>query len=90
VSLRLWGEADLPKPTGGTSPNPTWAPWRAAITADNFTPSGYARASVREDFAEAWKMFLQYRGTPREGEIRTLMPARCRLLDDVIRREGTQ
>ena len=90
ISIRLWGEPDLPDTSGtGTTPNPTWDPWRQAITADNFTPSGYARASVSEDFAEAWLMFLQHRGTPREGEVRTLMPARCRLLDNVVRSEGT-
>lgn len=91
VSLRLWGESDLPDASGsGTTPNPTWDPWRQAMAADNFTPSGYARASVVEDFSEAWLMLLQYRGTPREGEVRTLMPERCRLLDDVMRSEGTE
>jgi hypothetical protein len=71
VSQKLWGT----NPQG-----PKWKPWRDAMKSDGLVPSGYAKSSPEEDFAESWALFMEVRGKPREEELRLLFPARWAIL----------
>ncbi len=59
------------------------ARWRQAGAADGVLPSGYAAASVREDFAEAATLYVLASGTKYEAQLRQLFPARFAFLDKV-------
>ena len=85
VAGRLWGD---PGQTGTNPPtNASWLPWFNAATADGFRASKYAKASLDEDFAEAWLMFTTTAGTPRAGEVRALMPARYAVMTGIVASE---
>jgi hypothetical protein len=69
----------------GDSPsNPRWEPYKAAIASDGFVPSEYARNAPTEDFAEALMVYQKVRGTPLEAEVRALMPARFKFMDELL------
>ncbi len=57
-----------------------WRRWDAAIASDGVAVSQYARTSKTEDFSETVTAFYAARGTPKERELRALMPARYALL----------
>ncbi|MDT5047339.1 MAG: hypothetical protein QOE48_5741 [Mycobacterium sp.] len=65
-----------PNPQG-----PKWKPWRDAMNSDGLHPSDYAKKSPSEDFAEMVELARMVKGTMRETEIRTLFPARMKILD---------
>jgi hypothetical protein len=89
VSMRLWGHPNQVNPN--PPQNPTWMPWWQAMQSDGFAASKYAKASVMEDFAEAWKMYTLSRRAPaRHAEVRTLMPARCVIMDGILKTEHTE
>jgi hypothetical protein len=75
LSRRLWGESDESK---------GWKAWAAAAKKDVLVPSQYARKSPGEDFGETLQLYMQVKGTEKEAEIRALMPARFKILDDVL------
>jgi hypothetical protein len=88
VSDRLWG--DDTGATGTRAPtNAAWRPWYDATVADGFRTSKYAKASLHEDFAEAWELFTTTRGTPREAEVKSLMPHRYTIMAGVLTSEHT-
>lgn len=62
---------------------PEWAPWRAAIADDGVAVSQYAKNNPGEDFAETYSVYLDVLGTPREAELRALMPERFAILDEI-------
>jgi hypothetical protein len=67
--------------------DPRWNAWVDAITSDELFPSTYGKDSFRnsndatEDYAEAMVVYLSVKGTPREAEMRAMMPARFAILD---------
>jgi hypothetical protein len=61
-----------------------WQNWQTAMNADRLSPSGYGRSSLDEDFAETYALYFQVRGTPREAEMRALLPERFRLIDQML------
>ena len=60
-----------------------WNTWREAARSDGIVPSRYAQASPQEDFAESLVLYQRVRGTPQEAEVRAMMPARFRILDQM-------
>lgn len=60
-----------------------WEAWESAVEGDRMRASQYARETRREDFAEAYSLYLQVRGTPEEAALRALMPNRFALLDAI-------
>jgi hypothetical protein len=75
ASLAAWGEDHYGK---------HWETWRAAIISDGLAPSQYGREDIDDDFAESWALYIPAVGTPREKEVRGLMPARCKLMDSLL------
>ena len=71
VSQKMWGTNEK---------GPKWKPWRDAMKSDGLLPSTYAKSSPDEDFAEAWSLYNEVRGKPREEEYRILFPARWAIL----------
>jgi hypothetical protein len=72
---------------GGSATDDRWDPWRAAMKADGMAVSFYAKSSLEEDFAESWALYAPVVGTPREPEVRALIPARCKLMDTLLSQE---
>lgn len=68
---------------GATLDSPGWKRWDAAIAADGVAVSQYARASKSEDFSETVAAAYGVRGTPRERQLRTLLPARYAVLREL-------
>lgn len=66
--------------TGGT----TWSDWEEAMKKDGFSASQYARSSPGEDFSETLALYMKVKGTPEEVEVRALMPARFKIIDDLL------
>ena len=64
--------------------NPGWAPWRAACESDGFGPWQGVRRHISEDFVGTLGLYLEARGTPREAELRALIPARTRILSQLV------
>jgi hypothetical protein len=75
ASLAAWGDSDTDK---------RWDPWRAAMKADGMAVSQYSKESLDDDFAESWAFYVPVVGTPREAEVRALIPARCKLMDTLL------
>lgn len=71
ASMKAWG---------GDENGPKWAPWRKAMKDDGFAASAYGKTGILDDFAEAWAMYMEAKGTPYEAELKTLMPARYAIL----------
>lgn len=70
---------------GRDSHGARWRRWRNAMASDRLTVSRYARASPADDFAETWAVYIPIRSAPAGEEVRALLPARCRLLDELLR-----
>lgn len=68
---------------GYNSNDTNWEPWRDAIDADTTGVSRYASQNPQEDFAETYAVYLDVLGTPREAELRALMPERFAILDTI-------
>ena len=62
----------------------TWNDWKEAAAKDGVSPSAYARSSPDEDFAETLALYMKVKGTPREAEIRAIMPERFALMDQIL------
>jgi hypothetical protein len=75
VSNAAWG--DDPK-------DKRWKKWQKARKADAISFSTYGNSSDQEDFAESWLLLMSSYGTPREAELRLLIPNRCKLLDTSV------
>jgi hypothetical protein len=76
LSLKKWGQ-DAKKDAG-------WQPWRDAMKKDGILPSGYAKNSPSEDFAEALQLLEQVHGKPQEAEIEGIMPERVKLIRKLL------
>jgi hypothetical protein len=61
--------------------DPGWQDWRTAMQSDQVAASTYGKSNTAEDFAEAYNLYFQVRGTPAEAELRQIMPERFALLD---------
>ena len=64
-----------------------------AIKSDNNKPSGYARTNDTEDFAEAWALYQDVKGSPNEAIYRNLYPARFAVIDrinDKLTKDGAK
>ncbi|HYH94353.1 hypothetical protein, partial [Hyalangium sp.] len=77
LSHRHWGSDEN---------DPRWNDYKAAIASDGFVASDYARNAPTEDFAETLVLYQKVRGTPQEAEVRALMPARFRIIDELMAR----
>jgi hypothetical protein len=66
---------------GDSETDQRWEPWRAAMKSDGIAVSQYGKETVDEDFAESWALYARAVDTPREAEVRALIPARCKLMD---------
>lgn len=75
LSMQKWGPE-------GTSSH--WDAWKRAGKSDGVHPSNYAKATVLEDFAEALRLYHQVKGTSEEAEVRSLMPERFRIIDELL------
>jgi hypothetical protein len=64
----------------------TWDGWRGAIGKDGNPPSSLGGDVEREDFAETFKLYWQVIGTDKEKDMRALMPARFKIVDDLVRK----
>ncbi len=62
----------------------TWNDWKEAAAKDGVSPSAYAKSSPDEDFAETLALYMKVKGTPREAEIRAIMPERFALMDQIL------
>ena len=66
----------------------TWNDWKKAMGKDGVYPSEYAKTAAKsspgEDFSEALALYVKVKGTPREAEIRAIMPERFALLDKML------
>lgn len=60
-----------------------WDRWRAAVDSDGLRASEYAGATIGEDFAETYRLYISSRGTPWAHELRALMPERFAILDEL-------
>jgi hypothetical protein len=78
LSEQLWGPWQ--KEGGG------WKGWKAAGEKDGLVPSKYARSSLGEDFSETLAVYQRVRGTPREAELRGMMPERFAILDKLMKK----
>jgi peptidoglycan hydrolase-like protein with peptidoglycan-binding domain len=75
LSLQKWGaDAD----------GPAWNDWRKAGLADGTSASEYAKKSPHEDFGETLQAYHEAKGTPQEAEVRALMPARFKIIDELL------
>lgn len=75
-SYKTWGEDTT---RGG------WVQWRAAMTADRTSVSGYAQNAIAEDVAETIDVYGATRGTPAFAEYQRIVPNRFRILDEQLR-----
>lgn len=75
LSGQKWGEESSRK----------WKPWKDAMKSDVVVPSQYAKSSPGEDFAETLVVYFQTKGTPQEQEIRILMPARVKIIEELLK-----
>ncbi|HZI12179.1 MAG TPA: hypothetical protein VE153_17480 [Myxococcus sp.] len=75
LSMKKWGSDDTDK---------RWNDWKNAVKSDGIIPSQYGKASVGEDFAETLVIYHQNKGTPRDAELRALMPERYKIIDELL------
>ncbi|RKH39101.1 hypothetical protein D7X12_24560 [Corallococcus sicarius] len=75
LSIKQWGADDSDK---------RWDGWKAAIKSDGIVPSKYAKAAPSEDFGEALQLYQQVKGTPKEAEVRAMMPERFKIIDALL------
>jgi hypothetical protein len=68
----------------GEDTDKRWKPWKEAMKSDVVVASQYAKASPGEDFAETLQAYFQVKGTRQEQELRVLMPARMKIIDDLL------
>lgn len=68
----------------GEDTDKRWKPWKDAMKSDVVVASQYAKASPGEDFAETLQAYFQVKGTRQERELRILMPARMKIIDDLL------
>ena len=54
------------------------------MKSDGIALSQYGKENEKEDFAESWALYVPVIGTPRENEVRALIPARCKLMDTLL------
>jgi hypothetical protein len=70
---------------GGT----TWNDWKEAMKNDGVAPSVYAKtaaaSSPDEDFCETLALYMKVKGTPREAQLRAIMPERFAMLDEMLK-----
>ena len=66
---------------GGANREKATAEWKAAGAKDLTSLSTYGRASVAEDAAESYALYVGTKGTPAHDELRALFPNRFALLD---------
>jgi uncharacterized Zn-binding protein involved in type VI secretion len=82
-----WADAHMTHETGHIYAEALWkdpavkARWEAAMSADHWSPSGYADAATEEDFAESCVMYSMSKGTPCEATARRIFPGRYAELD---------
>jgi Domain of unknown function (DUF4157) len=69
---------------GNSATDDRWKPWREAMKADGMVVSSYGKETLDEDFAESWALYIPVLGTPREAEVRALIPARCKQMDTLL------
>jgi len=74
---------------GADTDDDKWKPWRSAMQSDGMAVSQYAKETIFEDFAESWALYVPVIGTPRETEVRALIPARCKLIDTLLWQKPT-
>jgi len=74
---------------GGDTDDEKWKPWRLAMQSDGIAVSQYAKTTIFEDFAESWALYAPVVGTPREAEVRALIPAHCKLMDTLLWQKPT-
>lgn len=58
-----------------------WLRWKAAMTSDRASVSGYAQKAIAEDVAETVQVYGSTRGAPAFEEYRRIVPARFAILD---------
>jgi hypothetical protein len=61
-----------------------WQGWKDAVAKDGVVPSAYGKSSLKEDFAETLVIYMNVKGTPREAEMRALMPERFKIIDQLV------
>ena len=61
-----------------------WDDWKAAIKGDGKYISNYAKASEGEDFSETLQYYHQILGTKDEAATRKSMPARFKIIDEIV------
>jgi hypothetical protein len=74
---------------GSSANDSRWSQWEAAIAADGFAPSQYAKLNAQEDFSEFLVVCHLMNDGSDETELRRLMPARMRLFDTILRHSPT-
>lgn len=57
--------------------------WSVAMAADGQSVSDYANNSIKEDFAETYKLYVSVVGTSAEADVRAQYPERFEMLDRV-------
>lgn len=57
--------------------------WSRAMAGDGQSVSDYADNSIKEDFAETYKLYMSVIGTPEEAAARAEFPERFEILDDM-------
>jgi len=74
LSQQKWGADD----------DPRWKDWQNAMASDGTHASQYAKKAQGEDFSETLKLYQMVKGTPKEAEIRALMPERFKIIDEIL------
>lgn len=69
---------------GSDANDARWNDWKAAMGDDPSVASKYAKAAPSEDFSETLQLYYQVRGTPEEAAARSRMPARFKIIDDIL------
>ena len=82
-SFRRWTPFHSDDAKHRITADPQWTPWKDAMTNDRVAASSYAKNNPAEDFAESYVLYNQVKGTPREAELRNIMPERFRILDAI-------
>lgn len=76
VSGAAWGDA-------GVGLN--WEAWKRAGRSDGTSVSAFGDGSIREDFAEAFNLYMRTKGTAEHDEYRTIFPERFAYIDSLLR-----
>jgi WXG100 family type VII secretion target len=74
----------LSQQSWGAESDARWNDWKAAVRSDGAVVSKYAQNSPGEDFSETLLHYYQVQGTPQAAEARSQMPARFRIIDDML------